>query len=73
MSFFQNPAVLGLVRGLGVVIGAAVLSYFADATHLQGIVSPPIAALIASLVLALEQHLEGKGKGSLFGAVKSRS
>ncbi len=65
-----SPAVLGVVRGLGVLLLATTLSYFADASHLQGIVSPTVAAIIAAIVLGLEQHIESKTGNALFGAVK---
>lgn len=66
-----NPAVLGLIRGLGAAVLFAVVSYFADAGNLHGIVSNDgLAALIAAIALGIEHNMEAKGKGALFGAVK---
>jgi hypothetical protein len=66
----MNPFVLGLVRGLGAVILAAVLTYLGDASHLTGVVTPYVATIIAALALALEGHIEGKTGAALFGAVR---
>lgn len=66
----NSPAVLGLLRGLGVVVLSAVLTYFADVTHLQGLVSPPVAALIASIALGLEHAYEAKTGNAAFGAIR---
>ncbi len=67
-----SPAVLGFLRGIGVVVLAAVVTYLADATHLQGIVSAPVAALIAAVALGLEQHVSSTTGKALFGAAVPR-
>lgn len=66
----MNSATLGFVRGIGTVVLFAVVAYFADAAHLNGIVSPAIAAIVASLALSFENYLAGKSDKALFGAVK---
>ncbi len=65
-----NPAVLGMIRGLGVAVLMAVLTYLGDATHLQGILNPQVAAILAAIVLGIEHNMEANGSGSLFGAAK---
>ncbi len=67
-----SPGVLGFLRGVGVVVLAAVISYLADATHLQGVVSAPVAALIAAVALGFEQHISDTTGKALFGAAVPR-
>ncbi len=67
-----NPAVLGLVRGLGFTVLLAVLSFVGNAANLHGLVNESLAGLIAAGALALEHSLESKGEGALFGAVNRR-
>lgn len=64
-----SPAQLGLIRGLGVAVLMSVLTFFGDAAHLNGLLSPLIATLVSSLALSLENHLSAKGDTALFGAV----
>lgn len=66
----MNPIIIGALRGLGLVILLAVLGYLADATHLQGLVSPTTAGLISIVALALEQGLSPKGT-AMFGSVRT--
>lgn len=68
----MNPAILGLVRGLGVVVATAVLTYFGDAAHLNGIVSVSVAGIISSLALMLEHAIEDNTGKALFGAVRAK-
>lgn len=65
-----SPAVLGFMRGLGVAIVVAVLTYLGDAANLNGLVSPTLAALIAAIALAAEHGIQAKTGNALFGAVK---
>ncbi len=67
----MNQYVIGLLRGLGMVVLTAVLNYLANAANLQGIVSPTIASLISVVVLAIEHGVSAPGT-ALFGAVRSR-
>lgn len=62
--------VMGFLKGLGVAILGTVLSYLANVANLQGLVSPPIAALIAAIALGLHDHIEVKTGAVLFGAIK---
>ena len=68
-----NPAVLGLLRGLGFAIVLAVLSFIGDAANLHGLLNETLAGLLAAGALALEHSLESKGQGALFGAVNRRA
>ncbi len=67
-----QPAVLGLLRGVGFAIVLAVLTYVGDAAHLAPLVGDTLATLIASGILAYEHSLEAKGSGALFGSVNRR-
>lgn len=67
----MNPAVLGFIRGIGVVVIAAALAYVGDVSHLV-FLSPTVATVIAALALSLENYIEGKNGNALFGAVKTR-
>lgn len=64
-----SPATLGLLRGIGTTILFAVLTYLGDASHLLGVFSPEVAAVIAGIVLAIEHSVENKTGGAFFGAV----
>lgn len=68
----MSPSVIGFLRALGVVILTAVLSYLGDASHLNGVVSTSIAALISAIALGLEHSIEEKKGTALFGAVRTR-
>lgn len=63
---------LGFVRGLGMVILFAVLTYVGDASHLNSVVGVSMAALISSAALALEHAIENVTGNALFGAVRAR-
>lgn len=67
-----TPAQLGLIRGLGVAIIMALLTYFGDATHLNGIVGPSIGAVISMMALSLEHYLASGTGTALFGAVNTQ-
>lgn len=69
----MNPALLGVLRTLFVVVILAVVGFFADASHLNGIVSEGLAALIAAVALAIEHAIEGSTGNALFGAVKGQA
>lgn len=69
-----TPAWLGFLRGLGVVILFAVLTYIGDASHLAPLIGDSLAAILSGVVLALEHRFEvnnTEGK-ALFGAVRVR-
>ncbi len=70
MLNLNSPIVLGFLKGLGVAILGTVLSYLANATNLQGLVNPMVAALIAAIALGLHDHIESKTGNLLFGAIK---
>ena len=66
----MSPAILGFIRGIAVVVLTGVLTYVGDASHLTGVTTPYIAAIVSALALALENHIEGKTGKAAFGAVK---
>ncbi len=66
----NSPIVLGFLKGLGVAVLGAVLSFVANAANLQGLVSPPIAALLAAIALGLHDHIQSTTGSLLFGAIK---
>lgn len=66
-----SPAVLGFLRGLGVVLIMAGLSYLGVAEHLA-FLPPWVAALVAMAALSAEHGIEGSTGKALFGAVVSR-
>lgn len=65
-----SPAIIGFLRGLGMVALLAVLTYLGNAANLTGIVTPVLATLIASAALAFENSLTAKTGNALLGAVK---
>lgn len=71
-----SPKVLGFIRSiLGIAIwGAAmsVLTFFSDATHLNGFVDGSLATLIAGVAGALEHSMAANGQGAIFGAIPQR-
>jgi len=64
-----SPAFEGFLRGLGVVVLVAVLSYIGNATNLS-FLNPSTASLIAGLALWAEKAMSPSGT-SFFGAIKS--
>lgn len=66
-----SPAWLGFIRGIGVVVIMAVLTYLANATNLTPVLGNSLAAIIASLALALENGMEGRTGKAGFGALRS--
>lgn len=67
----MNNIVLGILQGLGLALLETVLAFFADATHLNGLVNPQMALVVAAIALALENHLYDKTGKSLFGTVRA--
>ena len=67
-----NPFLLGFLRGLGVVILGAALTYIGNATNLQGILSPAIASLVSMIALGIEHSMSPSGT-ALFGTVGART
>lgn len=68
----MNPAILGLIRGIGVAILMAVLTYLGDASHLNGILSGSLAAIISGVALMIEHSIENSTGNALFGAVRTQ-
>ncbi len=70
----MSPAIISFIKGVGVVVLFAVLTYLGDAANLSGILSPVLATVIASMVSAYEAHLKEQSGGTtaLFGAVSVR-
>jgi len=66
----KKYAIIGFVRGLGMVMLTAGLSYLGSVEHLSWL-SPGTATLVAALALAIEHAIEaGTGK-ALFGSVRA--
>lgn len=53
----KNPALLGFLRGIGVVIVYAIVQFLANASNLTGLVGASTAAVVAGLALALEHYI----------------
>lgn len=70
-TFALNPAQLGFIKAIGIIIITSVLAYLGDATHLNGILSPLLASLIAALASSLESHMKANSDNTtaLFGSV----
>jgi len=68
-----SPALAGALKGVSMVVLAAVAAYFSDPSHLT-FLSGSIAVIVAALFSALESHLKAQSGGTtaLFGAVKVR-
>ena len=58
---------IGFLRGLGVVLLTALLSYIGNADNIA-FLSPTIATLIAAIALAIEHGLSTQGT-AIFGSV----
>ena len=65
-----SPAWAGFIKGLLIVVIAAVATFFADSANLSGIVGPSIAAVVAAVASAVESSMKAKSGGTtaLFGA-----
>lgn len=66
----MNYKLVGALRGLGVVVGIAVLHYLGTATTWEFLANPWLGGLIVSVVAAIEHNLEDKNGKALFGAVR---
>lgn len=62
----------GFLKGLGLVILAAVASFLADSANLHGLLNPAIATLVAAFASSLESHIKSRTNNALFGAVAVR-
>lgn len=65
-----SPALEGFLRGLGIAILLAVLSFIANATNLGFLNNAPMAALVAGVALWAEKALSPAGT-ALFGRFKT--
>jgi hypothetical protein len=63
-------ALIGIARGLGVVVLTAALSYLGNVDNLT-VLSPNIALVISLVALAIEHAIESSTGRALFGAVKA--
>ncbi len=66
----MSPAILGFVRGLGLVAIIAILSYAGDITNLGFLANPWLETLVASIAMSIEQSIEAKTGRVLLGTVK---
>lgn len=62
---------IGFIKAIGVVVITAILSYLGNAAHLNGVLSPVLASLVAALAASLESHFKDASGNTeaLFGAV----
>lgn len=67
-----SPAWIGFIKALGVVIVYAVVAFATDATHLNSVLGPAAAAIVAGLAASLESYLKSQSQNTtaLFGAIK---
>lgn len=67
-----SPSVAGFIKGIGIAVILAVVTYLGDSSHLGTVVSPSIAVLVAAVASAIESSLKASsgGTSALFGAVK---
>ena len=68
-----TPAIIGFIKGLGIVALLAILSFLGDASHFTGVINNPyVISIIVALVSAFESSLKAKSDNTtaLFGAVK---
>lgn len=68
-----SPQTVSVIKTLGVLIIFTVLTFFADASHLSGIVSAPVAGLIAALASWAETDMKQGTDKALFGMVRVSS
>ncbi len=64
-----SPLLLGSLRGLGVVLLAALLTYMGNTANLP-FLSPEVAGIVAALALGIENHITAKTGSALFGAFR---
>ena len=67
----MSPALIGFLRGLGLVILMAILAFLANATNLNGLVNPTVGSLIAIIALTLEHAFSPPGT-ALAGTIGKR-
>jgi hypothetical protein len=67
-----SPAQNGFLKGLGLAVLFAFLSYISDTSHLAPVVSGGVAMLITSLASSLESYLRDKHAVGLLGLVNVR-
>lgn len=63
-----SPALNGFLKGILIVVLAAVAAYASDVVHL-GFLSPGIAVIVASLASSAESYIKSISGQGLFGAV----
>lgn len=57
----MSQAVIGALRGIGLVVLLAVLAWLANAANLSGLVNPTVGSLIAIIALTLEHAFSPPG------------
>jgi len=68
----MSPALLGLLRALGVILLASIVHFFTNAANLDGVVGQSIAPIVAMIALAIEHSMESRSGNALFGLVRSQ-
>lgn len=70
MITINSQALLGFLRGVGVVAVVAILSYASNTSHIAFLGNPWLETIIASIALATEHKISEKTGSALFGAVR---
>ena len=63
----MSQASIGALRGLGLVVLLAALSWLANAANLSGLVNPTVGSLITVIALTLEHTFSPAG--TVFGGL----
>lgn len=67
-----TPSFAGFIKGILGVVVLCVVTYLADAAHLNGILNPTLSVMAAALFSAIESGLKASSGGTtaLFGAAR---
>ncbi len=65
-----TPAVSGFLKGLLLVVIAAVVGFFSDAANLNGVLPPVLVTIVVALASAIESSIKASTGTALFGAVR---
>lgn len=68
-----SPQLISFIKAIGILMIFTLLTFLGDASHLNGIVSPAVAGLIAAIASWLETDIKQNTGNALFGAAKVSS
>lgn len=66
-----SPAILGLLRAIGVMLVVSLVHFLGDAANLTPFMSSSVASIVAMISLAFEHSIEEKTGSALFGAIRT--